>query len=78
LKKLQDALGDLNDIVVHEGLTHHSLAARGKKARPAKRPAEETFAAGHLSGREGARFAPALRQAERAYTGFVKASSFWD
>ena len=77
LEKLQDALGDLNDIAVHAGLTErilHTQDARGKQ-RPVR--AKKAFAAGRLSGREEARIAYVLKDAQRAYRGFTKAKPFW-
>ena len=64
LERLQDTLGDLNDISVHEGL------AEGPTA-------ERAFAAGRLSGREEARIASVLKKAEGAYARFTKARAFW-
>lgn len=82
LKKLQDALGDLNDIVVHEGLAKRALAAseRGAKRRErhaAKEHAGKEFAAGRLSGREEARFAEVMKIAQQAYRAFTEAEPFW-
>lgn len=77
LEKLQDALGDLNDIAVHAGLTErilHAQDARGKQ-RPVR--AKKAFAAGRLSGREEARIAYVLKDAQRAYRTFTKAKPFW-
>jgi inorganic triphosphatase YgiF len=77
LEKLQDALGDLNDIAVHAGLTErivHSQDARGKQ-RPVR--AKKAFAAGRLSGREEARIGYVLKDAQRAYRAFTKAKPFW-
>ena len=77
LEKLQDALGDLNDIAVHAGLTErimHAQDARGKQ-RPVR--AKKAFAAGRLSGREEARIAYVLKDAQRAYRAFTKAKPFW-
>ena len=77
LGKLQDALGDLNDIAVHEELSERLLDgedAGGKRRRGRTRKA---FAAGRLSGREEARIAPVLAEAERAYAAFAKAKPFW-
>jgi triphosphatase len=71
LKELQDALGVLNDIKVHEGLMRNKLR---EGQRP---PTKELFAAGQLFGSEGARFDPVMKDAERAYTNFARARPFW-
>jgi len=77
LERLQDALGDLNDIVVHEKLSERFLEGNeaGNKGRNGR--ARKAFAAGRLSGREEARLAPALREAKRAYKALAKRKPFW-
>jgi CHAD domain-containing protein len=76
LEQLQDALGDLNDIAVHEQLSER--LANGVNAGSKRQGgAEKAFAAGRLSGREEARIAPAIKEAGRAYAGFAKAKPFW-
>jgi inorganic triphosphatase YgiF len=75
LEKLQDALGDLNDIAVHENLTERIAEAPDEKRRGGR--ATKAFAAGRLSGREEARIASVLKDAERAYDAFAKAKPFW-
>jgi triphosphatase len=65
LERLQDGLGDLNDIAVDERLI--ASAAAPKRA----------FAAGLLTGREEARENEALSNAIDGYTKLVKAKSFW-
>jgi triphosphatase len=77
LKAMQDALGDLNDIKVHEGLANETLQWRAGKSKCDEPRARKAFAAGRLSGREGARFASAMKQAERAYAILDKAAPFW-
>ena len=77
LERLQDALGELNDITVHEDLTvglaqvlsvnGHANAGRPRKA----------FAAGQLAGYEQARMATVLRDAEGAARAFARAKPFW-
>jgi CHAD domain-containing protein len=76
LERLQDTLGDLNDISVHEGLTEQfaSTQQSGKRKPDA---ANKAFAAGRLSGREEGRIASVLKDAERAYASFAKARPFW-
>jgi triphosphatase len=75
LEKLQDALGDLNDIAVHENLTERIAEAPDGKRRRGR--ARKAFAAGRLSGREEARIASVLKDAERAYDAFAEAKPFW-
>ena len=65
LERLQDGLGDLNDIAVDERLI--ASAAAPKRA----------FAAGLLTGREEARENEALSNAIDGYIKLVKAKSFW-
>jgi triphosphatase len=77
LAKLQNALGDLNDIAVHEALTERLIDEQiaGDKQRRGR--ARKAFAAGRLSGREEARAASVLRDVERAYGVFARAKPFW-
>jgi len=77
LERLQDALGDLNDIVVHEKLSERLVdgddtAQRGRVGRSRK-----AFAAGRMSGREEARITPVLQEAKQAYKAFAKRKRFW-
>jgi triphosphatase len=65
LERLQDGLGDLNDIAVDERLI--ASAAAPKRA----------FTAGLLTGREEASENEALSNAIGGYTKLVKAKSFW-
>jgi triphosphatase len=71
LENLQDALGDLNDIAVHE----KRIAAIGigrQRSRPSR-----AFAAGLLTGREDARTEAAMKAATKAYAQFAKIKPFW-
>jgi triphosphatase len=77
LEKLQDALGDLNDIAVHEGLSERIVDAQGAGGKQREGRAKKAFAAGRLSGREEARIASVLKDADRAYRAFAKAKPFW-
>ena len=77
LERLQDALGDLNDIAVHEGLTERLADAQENGGKRRRRAANKAFAAGRMSGREEARIASVLKDAERAYGRFAKARPFW-
>jgi triphosphatase len=71
LEHLQDALGDLNDIVVHEQL----IATIGVRRRRASR--NRAFAAGLLTGREDARLDTAMAAATAAYAELAKVKPFW-
>jgi CHAD domain-containing protein len=74
LKQLQECLGELNDIVVHEKLTTGIVEAT---ATPAAQPSRRMFAAGLLAGHEQARFKPLLATAERAFATFEKLEPYW-
>jgi CHAD domain-containing protein len=77
LKKLQDSLGDLNDIVVHAALSKRIAAAAPDAGRRQRKSIRKAFAAGRLSGQEEARFAAVLRGAERHFDSFGEAKPFW-
>jgi CHAD domain-containing protein len=77
LKAMQDALGDLNDIRVHQGLARETLQSRAGRPKRDQCRAAKAFAAGRLSEREGARFASTMKRAERAHASLAKAASFW-
>jgi CHAD domain-containing protein len=77
LKSMQDALGDINDIRVHEGLAKQTITSHAGARNRRDRRAKSAFAAGRLSGREGARFASVMKEAERAFAAFAKTASFW-
>jgi CHAD domain-containing protein len=77
LEKLQGALGDLNDITVHEELTERIGDAQYDSGKRGKGRAEKAFAAGRLSGREEARMESVLKDAQRAYRLLAKAKPFW-
>ena len=77
MKLLQDSLGALNDISVHEGLTERLAIAPDNVGKRKFRSAKKAFAAGQLSGREEARITSVLKSAERAYARFAKAKVFW-
>jgi triphosphatase len=71
LEALQDALGDLNDIAVHEEL----LGATGMRRRRVSR--KRAFATGVLMGHEDARVDAALAAAIDAYAELAKVKRFW-
>jgi triphosphatase len=71
LERLQDGLGDLNDIAVHE----KHIAAMGvhhRRSNPSR-----AFAAGLLTGREDARIEVAITAANEAYLDLSKSKRFW-
>jgi triphosphatase len=71
LEGLQDALGDLNDIAVHE----QRMEALGLHERRASR--KRAFAAGVLTGHEDARADAAMAAAKKAYAELVESKRFW-
>jgi triphosphatase len=76
LKQLQDCLGDLNDIVMHEKLT--TGIGKSSPARSAKGLGSgRVFAAGLVTGFEEARFNPVLTAAEHAFNAFEKLRPYW-
>ena len=77
LEQLQDALGDLNDIAVHEGLTEQIVDGKDIMGKRRRGRAKKAFAAGRLSGREEARVASVLRDAQRAYRIVAGAKPYW-
>jgi triphosphatase len=78
LERLQDSLGDLNDIAVNGKLSKQLVEGENAVAvRPDGRT-KKVFAVGRLSGREEARIAPLLSEAEQAYAAFAKSKPFWD
>ena len=71
LERLQDGLGELNDIAVHE----KHIAAMGvhhRRSNPSR-----AFAAGLLTGREDARTEAAITAANEAYVDLSKIKRFW-
>jgi CHAD domain-containing protein len=71
LERLQDGLGDLNDIAAHE----ERISAMSIRDRRPNR--SRVFAAGLLAGREDARIEPAMTAAMKAYADLVKVKPFW-
>jgi triphosphatase len=71
LVRLQDGLGDLNDIAVHERRIIE-LGIRRKPSNPSR-----VFAAGLLTGREDARTEAAVKAATDAYADLAEVKSFW-
>jgi CHAD domain-containing protein len=77
LKRLQDCLGDLNDIAVNEKFSARLAARANQGFNKSNGRTWRAFAAGRLSGREEARVAPVLKSAERAYQQFAEAKPYW-
>jgi triphosphatase len=71
LKEVQDALGDLNDIVVGEQLAHEAAALPGRAETDA------AFVAGRITGAQKARVGPLMDRAEAALDAFRDAKPFW-
>ncbi len=73
LKPVQDCLGELNDITVHQHLTS-DLAAEPARHNGGGKTA---FAAGLLSGHEQARLAEVLDSADRAFRHCTQIKPYW-
>jgi triphosphatase len=73
LKALQDALGTLNDMAVHQGLARQYAHAG---PRSTQRP-QKAFAVGVLTGREQSRARACMAAAIEAGKGLAKADAFW-
>lgn len=71
LEHLQDELGDLNDIAVHEERIS-AMAVRGRRSNPSR-----AFAADLLAGRESARIEPAMTAGMKAHAALAKVKPFW-
>jgi inorganic triphosphatase YgiF len=71
LKRLQDALGDLNDIAVHEKRIT-AMGVRRRRPNPSR-----VFAAGLLTGREDARKEAAMKTAIESFADLAKVKPFW-
>ena len=73
LERLQDGLGDLNDIAVHE----KRITAMAIRRQRSRSTLTRAFAAGLLTGREDARIESAMAAATEAYAGLSKIKPFW-
>jgi triphosphatase len=71
LEALQHALGDLNDIAVHEDV----ITALGAERR--RMSAKRAFAAGLLTGGENARLDTTMTAATKAFAELKDAKAFW-
>jgi inorganic triphosphatase YgiF len=69
LKQLQDRLGALNDIAVHQRLAGRYVGTRGRRQR--------AFAIGLVSGREQSRVEPLRKAAATAADRFAQVRPFW-
>jgi triphosphatase len=77
LKKLQDALGDVNDVAVQAGIKGEIIGgAKGRKSAAGKNQ-HRAFAAGLIIGHQKARLESLLNSAEDAYSAFKDAKTFW-
>jgi triphosphatase len=76
LERVQDCLGDLNDIAVHEDRITAIANRRGLGQRRRGSP-KRAFAAGLLTGREDARLDTVLESAGDAQAALVKIKPFW-
>src|SRR5262245_13834587 len=76
LKSVQDCLGDLNDITVHEdritAIANESSRSRRRRGNP-----KRAFAAGLLTGREDARLDTVLQRATDAHAALTRIKPFW-
>ena len=71
LERLQDALGDLNDIAVHEKRIT-AMGVRRQRSNPSR-----VFAAGLLTGREDARKDATMKAATEAFADLAEVKRFW-
>ena len=75
LGRVQDCLGDLNDIAVHEDRIT-AIARGGRRGRRRRNP-KRAFAAGLLTGHEDARLDLVMKTATDAYARLAKLKPFW-
>jgi CHAD domain-containing protein len=75
LERVQDCLGDLNDIAVHEDRITAIANRRGRSRR--RGSPNRAFAAGLLTGREDARLDRVLENANDAHSALVRIKPFW-
>jgi triphosphatase len=72
LTDLQDCLGALNDIKVHQ-----KLAPKPAAGKPSAKAARQAFAIGVVSGREQSEIEPLLKAADKNARKFLQARPFW-
>jgi len=75
LEDVQDCLGDLNDIAVHEDRI--TAIADERRSRRRRGNPKRAFAAGLLTGREDARLDAVLENAIHAHAALAKIKPFW-
>lgn len=71
LEDLQDCLGKLNDISVHQRLSQR-VAKIGSRKMP-----QQLFAAGIIAGQEQCDMTPALKEATKAASRLIRQPPFW-
>jgi inorganic triphosphatase YgiF len=76
LEDVQDCLGDLNDIAVHEDRIT-AIAAESRRSRRRRGNPKRAFAAGLLTGREDARLDAVMENATHAHAALAKIKPFW-
>jgi inorganic triphosphatase YgiF len=76
LEPVQDCLGELNDITVHQHITA-DLAGERQRGTNGTGASTTAFAAGILSGHEQARLADVLDAAERAFRRCARVKPYW-
>lgn len=76
LKNLQDCLGALNDIAVHEDMADKLIHTKPRRRAKVNRR-EHAFAVGVVSGRQQARAEPILKKAIKAAAAFGDVRPFW-
>ena len=76
LESVQDCLGDLNDIAVHEDRIT-AVADEGRRNRRRRGSPKRAFAAGLLTGREDARLDAVLQRATDAHAALARIKPFW-
>lgn len=77
LSRLQDALGELNDISAHETLMARYAAAIDSAGARQPHPALDAFVAGRLSGREEGRTTAMMKAAQHAHRALARTVRFW-
>jgi triphosphatase len=77
LERMQDYLGDLNDIAVHEDRITAIAYGDGRNNQRRRGGRSRAFAAGLLAGREDARLDAILRNAADAYGELTSVRPFW-
>ena len=74
---MQDCLGDLNDISVHETMMAEIASTSKSQGTPRGEAPKRAYVAGLLSGHEDARLAAVLSAAKGACKELQKTRRFW-